>query len=153
MVKPVTVVHILLVAIIAPILMGCSCLEKTDLKEFRPSDYSDFVYTAFKNYWKVMDDEVVAKVNPKDWTSFKSVDTELKKYDVDFEKEFITRTLKKDKLWSKYISDRKKYESDNPGKTYKDQIIYYISEMYNLSLQPQTKTVFLYVYTGRQLAA
>lgn len=146
-----SLVYVLTLSILVPILMGGSCLERTDFKEFRPTDYSDFVFTAFKNYWKVMDDEVVEKVFPKDWVDFDSVDKELKEYDVDFEKEFITRMLKKDKLWVKYANERKHYEEDNVGKTYKDQIVYFINKMYNLGTQ--TKTVFLYSRTVRRLAA
>lgn len=124
--------HVMLLITITPIVMGCACMGKTDPSEFRPTDYSNFVYTAFNTYWKVMDDEVVDSVDPSKWVLFSQAMVELKKYGIDFEKEFIDRMLKRDKLWESYEANRKIYENENPGKTYKDQLVYFISETWKV---------------------
>ena len=128
-------IRVLILAILTSFYVGCPTLGKTDLKDFAPSDYSEFVTDAFDDYWKVLDDVEKKGVNPMSWKSFADMNTQFEANNIDVEKEFITRMLKKDKLWSKYGSDRKKYELDNPGKTYKDQIAYFISETLKI---PQT---------------
>jgi len=143
-------IRILIIIAVSSVIIGCQCTEHTDPEHFKPSDYSDFVYLAYQDYWKVLDYDEKVGIEPASWESFADMKLQFDKNDIDIEKEYIDRILKKDKVWTDYETDRKKYEEDNPGKTYLDQIAYFISEMFKafkaFKSQTQTKTACLFQY-------
>lgn len=100
-----------------------SCTPQLSMDQFRPSSYGDFVFDAFKSYWMSLDVDITINIDPSKWKTFQDAQNELQTYGIDFCKEFVVRTLQRDKLWVKYTSNRTKYETDHPGKSYKDQLI------------------------------
>jgi len=100
-----------------------SCVTSPSIDKFRPSSYGDFVFDAFKSYWMSLDMDTTINIDPSKWKTFQDAQNKLQIYDIDFYKEFIVRTLQRDKLWVKYTQDRTEYEADHPGKSYKDQIV------------------------------
>lgn len=112
------------------LIMSCSCLEIEDEAEFKPSDYSDFVITAFQTFWEVTKGKVTSAEDPKLWIDFADANEKLSKYGIDLEIQFINRMLKRDGLWLSYEADRILYESNNPDKTFKDQIVFFITKTF-----------------------
>ena len=114
-----------------PIFIGCSCIEIEDPDVFTPTNYNDFVTTAFDTFWGVIKSKVTPQDYPELWIDFTDASKKLSKYGIDLEVQFINRMLKSDKLWSDYEEDRTSYEASNPEKSFKDQIILFISKTGN----------------------
>lgn len=105
------------------LILLLSCVSTNSMDEFRPSSYGDFVFDAFKSYWMSLDMDTTISIDPSKWKTFRDAQNRLQIYDINFYKEFIVRTLQRDKLWVKYTPNRTKYEADHLGKSYKDQIV------------------------------
>jgi len=105
----------------------CSCIKSTNPDDFKPKDYADFVVLAFDNYMNCLTDAEKENIISTEWLTFADMKTAFEKNNIDIEVEFINRFLKNDALWNKYGVDRKIYEKENPGKTYLDQIVEFIS--------------------------